>query len=756
MTSPRYHEAVLYLLQHMPACLHLVLITRLDPPFSLGTWRVRNQIAEISAADLSFTDKEAADFLLRTMSLDLTDEQIREFMAYAEGWVGGLQLIGLAMGGPERPRELKDTLKAACRVTADYLISEIVDVQQERVKDFLHTTVLLNRFNAEVCRAITGIEETQEILDYLLRINLFLIPLDAEHTWYRYHHLFSESVRPRILSDRPGVAAEVHHKAALWFAEHDYLEDAFQHAFAAEDDEFAALMLEDHLCKFFDRYANESVQRWLFKVPHGVFMKHPQLRLDECLFKVLSQEFEDVEAVIKDIEDNHQETFSKYEGFKKIRFQNTFAYLKHSLPYHRDPARADVGAMKGATTEITEDKRLFGLTLHSTMASCCLYQGKLAESEAILKESWPSVSSSESVFRKMLWYRTSADLERWRGRLGHSQTAVKQAVRLLERENLGDTSLKLYLYQPLAWVHYLRNELDKALEYATMSCRNAEQVSRVNEIIGARFLLSLLACARGEPDKALLHSERLESAASRSIPGSSKLAGAYLAQVSAMAGHLESAEKWVASLGPLTPEPFSIEFIYQCLARARLLHVQGRYADSCALLHPARKQCMERGMIYGAVQMDMLRAGGLHMSGHHKLAKAVLKEAVAFAERERYVAPFVECSTFLGPLLADAARDPLFRRDLPFLPAVLSACGLAAAQTTHESGVPTEHGPYFTGRELEVLRLVVAGYKKREIAVRLFISPHTVKTHARHIFDKLQAKTKAEAICRAREAGLIG
>ena len=181
----------------MPACLHLVLITRLDPPFSLGTWRVRNQIAEISAADLSFTDKEAADFLLRTMSLDLTDEQIREFMAYAEGWVGGLQLIGLAMGESERPRELKDTLKAACRVTADYLISEIVDVQQERVKDFLHTTVLLNRFNAEVCRAITGIEETQEILDYLLRINLFLIPLDAEHTWYRYHHLFSESVRPR-------------------------------------------------------------------------------------------------------------------------------------------------------------------------------------------------------------------------------------------------------------------------------------------------------------------------------------------------------------------------------------------------------------------------------------------------------------------------------------------------------------------------------------------------------------------------------
>ena len=548
----------------------------------------------------------------------------------------------------------------------------------------------------------------------------------------------------------------MHHKAALWFAEHDYLEDAFQHAFAAEDDEFAALMLEDHLCKFFDRYANESVQRWLFKVPHGVFMKHPQLRLDECLFKVLSQEFEDVEAVIKDIEDNHQETFSKYEGFKKIRFQNTFAYLKHSLPYHRDPARADVGAMKGATTEITEDKRLFGLTLHSTMASCCLYQGKLAESEAILKESWPSVSSSESVFRKMLWYRTSADLERWRGRLGHSQTAVKQAVRLLERENLGDTSLKLYLYQPLAWVHYLRNELDKALEYATMSCRNAEQVSRVNEIIGARFLLSLLACARGEPDKALLHSERLESAASRSIPGSSKLAGAYLAQVSAMAGHLESAEKWVASLGPLTPEPFlSNSSTNASPARGFSMCREGtrtRVPFSIA----ARKQCMERGMIYGAVQMDMLRAGGLHMSGHHKLAKAVLKEAVAFAERERYVAPFVECSTFLGPLLADAARDPFFAETcLFFLPSSQHAVSRLLRRrmkaVSQRSTDPTSRVESF-----EVLRLVVAGYKKREIAVRLFISPHTVKTHARHIFDKLQAKTKAEAICRAREAGLIG
>ena len=190
------------------------------------------------------------------------------------------------------------------------------------------------------------------------------------------------------------------------------------------------------------------------------------------------------------------------------------------------------------------------------MASCCLYQGKLAESEEILKESWPSVSSSESAFRKMLWYRTSADLERWRGRLGRSQAIVEQAFRLLDRENLGDTSLKLYLYQPLAWVHYLRNELDKAPEYATMSCRNAEQVSHISEIIGARFLLSLLSCARGERDKALLHSERLECAVSRSIPGSLKLAGAYIALASALTGNIEAAEKWVATLGPQSTRAF--------------------------------------------------------------------------------------------------------------------------------------------------------------------------------------------------------
>jgi LuxR family maltose regulon positive regulatory protein len=164
---------------------------------------------------------------------------------------------------------------------------------------------------------------------------------------------------------------------------------------------------------------------------------------------------------------------------------------------------------------------------------------------------------------------------------------------------------------------------------------------------------------------------------------------------------------------------------------------------------------MDRGMIHGAVQMDVLRAGSLHMSGHDKLAKAVLREAVAFAEKEEYVAPFAECKTLVGSLLADVARDPLFRRDLPFFPAVLSTCGFTDTQTTYENNTSMEHGPYFTSRELEVLRLVASGYKKREIAARLFISPHTVKTHARHIFDKLQVKTKAEAICRAREAGLI-
>lgn len=765
ITSVEIDNAILYLLRYMPPHLHLVILSRTEPSFPLGPMRVRNQLTEVTGSELSFTEDEGADFLCKTMALTLDREQMAEFFAYAEGWVGGLQLVGLALREIEKQGQLKEVLKTASRITADYLIGEIIDVQEEKVRSFLYASALLDRFNADVCRAITGIEETREILNHLLRANLFLVPLDTDRTWYRYHHLFSESIRPRIAGSRPTLAADVHRKAALWFAGHGYLEDAFQQAFATEDYEFVAAMLEDYLCLFFDVYANASVLRWLYKLPHGVFMKHPQLRLDECSFKVLSQRLTDVESVLSDIEERHRPRraeegqagleYPGYEGFKKIRFRNTFSYLKHALPFYRDPATADVEAMKQFAPEITEDERLFGLTLESTIASCELYQGDLASAGETLSRSWPDTSSSKSAFRKILWYRTAADLERWRGNLTLSQSIVEQALLFLDRANLNDTALKLYLYQPLAWVFYLRNDLGMALDYAVMNCRHAEQSSHVIESIGVYFLLALIHASRGDVDSGLAFLKQLRLVSRRCAPGYSKLADAYWAVASAMLGQEGHADKWLSAKNGALSEPYSLTYFVERLAVARLLSKQGRYQESSAVLQSLKEECAARSVAHGSLIVDVSRSAALYMSGHLKLARSLIVETIASAEREGYLSPFVECGSSLAPLLADVAKDQSVRREVPYFSTVLAACNMEDIARPSDRAGARPGSEAFTSRELEILKFIAAGYKKNEIAERLFISPHTVKAHSRHIFEKLQVRSKAEAISRARENGLL-
>ena len=619
VTATEVHDAVLYLLHYMPTHAHLVLITRVEPPFSLAAMRLRDQLVEISGSDLSFTEEEGATFLARTMSLKLTEDQVREYMTYSEGWVGGLQLIGLGLRETGVSWEHKAIPRAAYSATADYLISEIIGQQQEPIVSFLHTTVFLNRFNGEACRVITGLDESREVLDYLLRINLFLVPLDADRTWYRYHHLFSESVRRRLEREQPSAVATIHRKAAVWFAEHDYLEDAFQHAFAANDYEFAATMLEDHLCKFFDRYSPASVPRWLAKLPRNVFMRHPQLRLDECSFKVLSEQLGDVARALDEI---GQEEVTGYQGFKEIRFHNNYTYLKYALPSYGNPTTVDTERLKTGMIELTRDDGVFGLTLDSTLAICYMRRGDVRSADEVLEQSRSEVFSSKSAFRRMLWLRTTAELERWRGRLDRSGAAVKEASTLVDKEKLGDTPLKYFVCLPSAWIDYARNDLDKALEQASTGLRYAEQAMYSAESLDACFLLSLIHIAKKEPQNVKPYLEKMRFIASRSAAHTARLAEAHLAYISVLIGDTTVAEAWAARRKLTMDGRFSTTFAYECFVLATLFFLRQKHTRSLVILKSVRKKCKDRGLLHLVLQIDILLSAALHALGDQGQGKS--------------------------------------------------------------------------------------------------------------------------------------
>ncbi len=268
--SGEIHDTLSYLLDYMPPRVHIVFLSRYALPISLGHFRVRNQITEIAASDMQFSEEETAGYFSKIMSVDLSSDEVRELVRYTEGWVGGLQLLGLSLKNNRTFRDLGDILKRACREMADYLVDEVVRIQPPKVETFLRATVLLGRFNADLCREVTGLPDAAEIIDYLYRNNLFLTPLDGERIWYRYHHIFSEAIRKQAMATSAPMFRDVQRRAALWFAANGYLEDAFRHAFSSEDFEFTADLLEEYLLGLPDESGYAGGARWLTKIPYHI------------------------------------------------------------------------------------------------------------------------------------------------------------------------------------------------------------------------------------------------------------------------------------------------------------------------------------------------------------------------------------------------------------------------------------------------------------------------------------------------------
>ena len=242
------HEAVTFLLDHLPDQLHLVMATRSDPPLPLARLRARGQLTEVRAADLRFTAAEAREFLNQAMGLDLSPAEVDALDERTEGWVAGLQLAALSLRGIPEPAESAAFIEAftgSNRFVIDYLADEVLARQPPEVREFLLRTAVLERLSGPLCDAVTGRADGTRMLEDLERGNLFVVPLDAERSWYRYHHLFGDALHARLLAEHPDEVPDLHQRASAYYESLGFDPDAVRHALAAEDFDRAARLIEE-------------------------------------------------------------------------------------------------------------------------------------------------------------------------------------------------------------------------------------------------------------------------------------------------------------------------------------------------------------------------------------------------------------------------------------------------------------------------------------------------------------------------------
>jgi LuxR family maltose regulon positive regulatory protein len=297
------HTAVAFLLDHLPDKLHIVLSTRLDPPWPLARFRARGRLVELRAADLRFTTTEATLFLNRMMGLSLSSADVASLEARTEGWIAGLQLAALSMQGRSDMAGFIKAFTGSHVYVAEYLVEEVLQHQSEDVQMFLLRTSILGRLNASLCEAVTGLQDGQAVLTTLHRANIFVIPLDDEGLWFRYHHLFADLLQARLRQSLPANAITIlHSRASHWYERNGFVIEAVTHALAAQDFEAAADLIQQNASKVTIRGELTTLLQWIEALPADVSRRHPQIIISKAWTLTLAGAQPQVESLLQEIE----------------------------------------------------------------------------------------------------------------------------------------------------------------------------------------------------------------------------------------------------------------------------------------------------------------------------------------------------------------------------------------------------------------------------------------------------------------------
>lgn len=755
ISSQKIHDTLAYLMRYWPPNLHLILISRHYPPLPLGRLRICNQMIEIPQEKLKFTQKEIEQYFAEIIPDKLSVDEVRELAQYFEGWASGLQILASVLSSEDKNGNLTDALIKVRREVMEYLAREVIDVQPFRVKAILETTALLRRFNVEVCAEITGVQDAGNLLNFIYRKNLFLIALNPECTWYRYHHFFSDAVKQRLQVSSPDVQATIHRKAALWFVQNGFLKDAFQNAFASEDFEFVLDLIEDHVVFTHHRFEYATGLRCLAKLPDETFMEKTVLRLHECGQRMEPFQFDDIVAAIEDIENSPGNSFKQFKGFKKILSVDLLIYFQYALRYfYRDPLHADVDRLNEVIQKVSRENQVFfSVCIKFLIAICYLIRGHPPLVETVLQEALSLIFSSGNPWMRIHWFRLSACVELAKGHLKRCEAILQEAFEFLEQRGLSNTPLKIILYPPMAWILYYRNDLEKAREYAVDATLHGGDVKLVNNVIEGYLLLSLISTAEGKSAEAknYLH-QMLRVSKKFYVSDRNPLSpNPWAIRISTMQDDIEKGTLWAEERRLSMDEPFSVRFSLECMAVAEILFKQGSYRNALVLLNQLRDLCFERQLMETVFEIDLLRSGMLYTIGDREHAVTIMKEVLSFAHKEGYIRPFINYAKVISPLLRDMADHSTH---------ITLSTPLAKILSFIENGSvkrkSIEDDNYsLTIREIQLLKLMAEGYRYKEIAKKTYLSVHTVKTHAKNIFKKLNVNTRIQAIRRAEALGLL-
>jgi LuxR family maltose regulon positive regulatory protein len=758
------HGIVSFLLEHQPPNVHLVISSRIDPPLPLSRLRARNQMMELDAAELSFTPEEAVTFLDSVMGLGLSAEDVAALEERTEGWIAGLQLAALSMRDRKDVSGFVKAFSGSHRDVLDYLAEEVLERQPGQMRAFLFQTCVLDHLSGALCDALSGRSDGQAILERLERDNLFVIALDDDRRWYRYHHLFRGFLRTRLQRESPERVSELHRRAAAWYEQNDLISEAVGHALVAEDYERAADLVERVVGEMWFRGEVMTLLGWLESLPEEAKRRRPRLLLEHATALLWVGRLEGVERLVREAErivgaaaeDSGEGPPPSAEN---IHRRYLLGYAAATRAWHANllgNPQSGIELARRALALLPDDPRPRTFAAF-TLAAAYTFGGDFEAASAAFAETAELGLAAGHDYLTLEAMGYHAELQMARGRLREADCILRRA--LVVAAERGDVSLPATgeVHVAMGELLYEWDDLDSAEDRLTEGVRLAERTGQIGSLVDGYVSLSRLKQAQGATDDAIEAAREAERLARSS--GVSQ----FIVEVAAWKSrlHLAQAELTAAtsewervSVGD--DDPIFVREIEQ-IAHAQLLVARAEQGEALRLLADLREAAQATGRTGREIEILALEALALQAKGKKERAVSTLAQALALAEPEGYVRTFVDEGLPMAELLSEVLEAQQRDRLTPEVPAYYPR-KLLAALDRDASGAATlgaELPEPLSEREREVLTLVAAGKTNQEIAEDLFVALSTVKTHIKNIYGKLDARNRTQALARARELRLL-
>jgi LuxR family maltose regulon positive regulatory protein len=758
--------AVAFLLEHLPPQMHLVIATREDPDLPLARLRSRGQLTELRAADLRFTASEAAEFLNRLMGLKLSIEDIAALETRTEGWIAGLQLAAIALRGPMSMPGHRDATSFIQSFTGshhfvmDYLVEEVLQQQSESVQTFLLRTSILERLCGPLCDAVLADASAsgQGTLEYLERANLFIVPLDNERRWYRYHHLFADLLRQRLRQDlRQSAAtpagtgdegsgvAEYHIRASVWYEENGMEIEAFHYAAAANDVERAARLAEGKGMPLQFRGAVTPVLNWLGSLPATALDARPSLWVMYASALSMTGQATGVEEKLQSAEAALRLQPGTVEDAKTRNLIGHIAAIRALLAAGQYQVETIIAQSQRALEYLDPDNLPVRTATTWKMGIAYQLRGDRAAASQAYAEAIAISQASGNIIINLAATTGLGQVQESENQLYLAAETYRRVLQLVGDPPQPAASEAML---GLARIRYEWNDLEAAGQHAQRSIELARQMENTDRFVPYEVFLARLKLAQGDVAGANAILANVEAFV-RQHNFVMRMPEVAAAQVPALLrqGRPEAVAA-AAELAERHKLPIS---------QARVHLARGDASAALAALEPWRTQVEARGWKDERLQVIVLQAVAHEAHGDKDKAGQRLCDALALAEPGGFIRIFVDEGAPMAQLLSEAAARGLMPDYTGKLLAVFDAEAQKSKTRSYLAPAPPAKPLVepLSEREIEVLQLMAQGLSNGEISERLFLALSTVKGHNQKIFDKLQVQRRTEAVARARELGLL-